>query len=157
MLKSEKAITNHGHFLDKIGWNADRDFVQNLLQGSKTDTIFSNIEADKITENFIQALRYATNNEDKQIGTLQWEYGIKEYKDTFSKTRESTACGPSGLHMSHWKAALERDGIIRIHSFFIWAAFQFGFSYDRWEQSWHCMLKKKDEPYSQKMRIIPAV
>ena len=40
------------------------------------------------------------------------------------------------------------------HSFFVWAAFQFGFTYTRWEISWHCMLKKKEHPFSQKMRII---
>ena len=85
---------------------------------------------------------------------LQWEYGVDQYKETFSKTRESTACGPSGLHMSHWKAALERTAIMRVHAFFIWAAFQFGFSYKRWEVSWHCMLQKKEQPFSQKMRII---
>ena len=56
--------------------------------------------------------------------------------------------------MSHWKAALEREPIMRVHAFYIWAAFQFGFSYERWEVLWHCMLQKKELPYSQKMRII---
>ena len=131
LLKSEKAISNHGEYLEKIGWNAEKDFVQNLLQGNRTETILSNTKADKITENFIQAMRYAINKDGDQISTFRWEYGIKEYQATFSKTRESTACGPSGLHMSHWKATLEREAIMRIHSFFIWAAFQFGYSYDR--------------------------
>ena len=88
------------------------------------------------------------------IKEFNWKYGIEEYKKTFSKTSESTACGPSGLHMSHWKAALEREDLMYIHSFFIWAAFSLGFSYERWEISQHCMLKKKKLPFSQKLRII---
>ena len=99
-------------------------------------------------------MKYAITDKDCNIDEFQWKYGVEEYKATFSKTRESTACGPSGLHMSHWKAALERDEIMRVHAFFIWSAFQFGFSYPRWEVSWHCMLQKKDYPFSQKMRII---
>ena len=78
----------------------------------------------------------------------------RRIKKIFSKTRESTACGPSGLHMSHWKIALESENLMEMHSFFIWAAFQFGFLYDRWNVSWHCMLQKKDLPYVQKLRII---
>ena len=38
--------------------------------------------------------------------------------------------------------------------FFIWSAFQFGYSYERWEVSSHCMLLKKKHPFSQKLRII---
>ena len=44
--------------------------------------------------------------------------------------------------------------IAKKHSFFIWAGFQFGFSYPRWETSWHSMLLKKQHPFSQKLRII---
>ena len=93
-------------------------------------------------------MRYAMNETGERIQEFTWSYGVEEYRATYSKTRESTACGPSGLHMSHWKAALERESIMRVHSFFMWAVFQFNFSYERWETSWHVMLQKKDKPYS---------
>ena len=56
--------------------------------------------------------------------------------------------------MSHWKIALESKKLMEVHSFFIWAAFQFGFSYNRWNVSWHCMIQKKHLPFVHKMRII---
>ena len=56
--------------------------------------------------------------------------------------------------MSHFRAATERRHIAAVHAFFIWAAFRFGFSYDRWEVSWHCMLQKMQDPYVDKLRII---
>ena len=96
-----------------------------------------------ILQHFIKALKKPTTANGEVVPDLPWIYGVDEYKETFGKTREQTACGPSSLHMSHWKAALERECLMRVHSFFIWAAFQFSFSYDRWETSWHVMLKKK--------------
>ena len=30
----------------------------------------------------------------------------------------------------------------KLHAFFMWAAFKLGFTYERWEQFWHCMIKK---------------
>ena len=109
---------------EQIGWNAEGEFVNNLLLGLHETELATITEGDKIFANFITAMRYADTETGEPIEEFKWSYGIDEYKDTFSKTRESTACGPSGLHMSHWKAALERDAIMRVHAFFIWSAFQ---------------------------------
>ena len=47
-----------------------------------------------------------------------WSFGIKVYQEVFNKTKESSACGPSGIHMSHWKAACTREKTAQVHSFF---------------------------------------
>ena len=36
----------------------------------------------------------------------------------------------------------------------MWAAFENGFTYPRWEQSWHCMIKKLKQPLLPKLRIV---
>jgi hypothetical protein len=56
--------------------------------------------------------------------------------------------------MSYWKACAEDDDIATVQAFFIEKAFQFGFSYPRWQISLHCMLKKDDKPYIHRLRII---
>ena len=61
---------------------------------------------------------------------FKWNFGIDEYKRLFHKTRESTACGPSGLHVSHWVAGADYDPIAEVHAFFIMAAFKLGITYD---------------------------
>ena len=85
---------------------------------------------------------------------FEWSYGTNENIATFNKTRESTACRLSGPHMSHWKAPCERERIARVHTFFIWAGFQLGITYTKWEQSWHCMLQKTKQPIVTKLQII---
>ena len=153
--KSKNSIFTKGKLREKIGWNAEKEYVNELLTGISKETIREEYEkTGTITQYFIEACKKPITNDNKEIESMEWEYGIEEYKSTFSKTSEETACGPSGLHMSHWKIALEREALMRVHSFYIWAAFNMGFSYDRWEVSWHCMLQKKDKPFAQKLRII---
>ena len=41
-----------------------------------------------------------------------------------------------------------------MHAFFMWAAFEFGFTYKRWEQSWHCTIKKLKDPLLPKLRRV---
>ena len=90
----------------------------------------------------------------KKGNKMKWKFGLEEYKNLFNKTKEETSCGPSGLHMSHWKAATQRDELMELHSTMIWAAFSLGYSYSRWNISFHSMLMKKKLPYINKLRII---
>ena len=141
LLESQHVITSEGKMLDHLEWNTEGDLVDDLLQGLNVSTAGTITEGDKILANFISLMKYASIEDGKVIQEFKWKYGIDEYKATFSKTIESTACGPLGLHMTHWKAVLEREPIMWVHSFFVWVAFQFGFTYTRWEISWHCMLQ----------------
>ena len=156
LLKSQHSEFTKGKLGKQIGTYAENEIVEELLQGIDQTRLSNELsDGSQIMENFIKAMKRPISKiTDNPITNFNWTYGVEEYKKTFSKTSENTACGPSGLHMSHWKAALEREVLMRIHSFFIWAAFAIGFSYDRWEISQHCMLKKKSLPFSQKLRII---
>ena len=158
LLKSEESIFSKGELMERIdsGTQEDEENIDRLMKGIfPAETLEKQHEKYGNTlDRFLNSIKRATNREGDNIEDFKWAFGKEEYKATFKKTKEATSCGPSGLHMSHWKAAVESDMLMEIHSFFIWAAFAFGFSYPRWEQSWHCMLKKKKEPYSQKLRII---
>ena len=134
--KSENSIFTKGKFREKVWYNAEKAYVNELLNGIRKETIIKEYrKTGTITQYFIEAYKRPTTNKGEEIEAMEWEYGIEEYKSTFSKTSEDTTCGPSGLHMSHWKIALERESLMRVHSFYIWAAFNMSFSYDRWEVS----------------------
>ena len=154
--QSEKSILSRGPLLDKCGWFAEDEGVEAILSGLlDTDTLSKEYhEFPREAKAFMNAMRRATDDEGTRVPPFPWKYGTKEFMDTFNHTKESTACGPSGLHMSHWKAACERPRIARVHAFLIWAAFEYGFSYKRWEHSWHCMLQKTEHPIYPKLRII---
>ena len=72
----------------------------------------------------------------------------------FSKTPEKTARGPSGIKMSHWKAACYDPDIAAVQTLFMDIPFNHGFSLKRWEQSIHCILQKKTEAYANSFRNI---
>jgi hypothetical protein len=156
LIQSKESMFTNGRLLKQCGWYGEEDGMETLLRGL--------LEAEEMEKDypqfgregveFIRALRYVKDEEGNNIEPFHWKFGIDEYLEVFNKTKESTACGPSGLHMSHWKAACERKSIARVHAFFMWAAFEFGFSYPRWEQSWHCMIKKLKQPLLPKLRIV---
>ena len=73
---------------------------------------------------------------------MQWKFGVDEYKNLFSKTLEDTSCGPSGLHMSHWKVALQSEELMEVDATLMSAAFSLGMTYQRWNVSYHSMLMK---------------
>ncbi len=156
LLQSRSSIFSRGPLLDMCGWFAESDGVEDLLQGTLNTTDISQHypEFAREANAFLQALGRPVRRLHDGPNTFKWQYGVDEFIATFRKTRESTSCGPSGLHMSHWKAACERRQIARVHAFFIWSAMQFGFSYQRWEESWHCMIQKKADPIYPKLRIV---
>ena len=156
LLKSNMSVFSTGPICQSLGFEAEKDLAEKLLEGMELsqDVKDEYSEYGSTLTRFIQNMKKATTTDGNTIKDFQWSFGIEEYKAIFKKTKETTACGPSGIHMSHWVAALEDETLMKIHSFYIWAAFNFGFTYDRWNESWHCMLQKKAHPFSQKLRII---
>ena len=156
LLLSQSSMFSKGPILDKCGWYGEEQGIEDLLNGlldceemGKAYPEFGNEGVE-----FLRALRIKKDKNGKKPEPFKWTFGVEQYKEVFNHTKEATACGPSGLHMSHWKAACEREGIARIHAFFIWAAFEYGFTYPRWESSWHCMIQKMRQPLLQKLRIV---
>ena len=157
--KSQESIFTTGKLAERIDDDMESEVIEQILTGMDMtkDTTTMHSEYDYTLEHFIKSMKRATDHAGNEIKVYKWNFGVEEYKEVFGKTKETTACGPSGLHMSHWKAALENNIIMEIHAFFIWAAFQFGFSYERWETSWHCMLLKKKTPLCTKITNHPTI
>ena len=152
LTKSKESVFSSGKLHQALGDELENKIVDDILNGLhiSDDIIAAHSEYGVTFENFIQSMTYATETTSgKTIRPYEWSFGPEEYKATFGKTKETTACGPSGIHMSHWKAALENTKIMEVHSFFIWSAFQFGHSYQRWDVSWHCMIQKKSSFFAK--------
>ena len=156
LLQSQDSMFSNGPMLDKCGWYGNDEGMEEVLKGVLNAETMAREYPKYGREGveFLKALRYTRDEEGNQTKPFTWKFGVEEYTNVFNKTNESTACGPSGLHMSHWKAACERKEIARVHAFFMWAAFEKGFTYERWEQSWHCMIKKLKQPILHKLRIV---
>ena len=152
LCKSNQGITATGPLAEDIGINQVHEpFIDKILRGEINATQYA-----KHYTNFSEEAKTMIINMQKhpQSNTMQWKFGSEEYRQLFNKTREDTSCGPSGLHMSHWKAATESDEISFVHATMTWAAFKLGITYTRWNISFHCMLQKLSKPYVHKLRII---
>ena len=156
LLQSNDSMFTTGSMLETCGWYGDDEGMEKVLKGlldvEKIEDEYPQYGKEGVE--FLRALTYTKDKDGEVTKPFSWKFGVEEYLLVFNKTNESTACGPSGLHMSHWKAACERRPIARVHAFFLWAAFEFGFTYERWEQSWHCMIKKLKQPILPKLRIV---
>ena len=100
-----------GEIRDAIGWEAANLISEQILQGFQNEKIENATKNNKLLQLFIQSMKKIQTKDGSTIEEMKWDFSIEDYKQTFSKTRESTACGPSGLHMSHWKAVLESEKI----------------------------------------------
>jgi hypothetical protein len=159
LMRSSNTPFATGMLPTECGFDGEGDMATTILNGT-----LSQANRDKLLQEypnlseeldaFILALARPRDDNGNIIPDFQWKFGKEEFKRTFRRTRENTACGPSGLNMSYWKVLTESDSLATIHAYFIEKAFQYGFSYPRWQVSWHCMLKKKPIPYIHRLCII---
>jgi hypothetical protein len=159
LMRSAHSPFAYGKIVDGCGTEGDGPLTNKILENSLTnqeryDLINEHADVRDELDTFITALARPKDNNGNIINDFEWKYGIEEYRKTFRRTRECTACGPSGLNMSFWKAIAEDDDLAEVQAFLIEKAFQFGFTYTRWKTSWHCMLKKDSAPYLHRLRII---
>ena len=132
LLKSKESAFTQGALAKAIESDMEELIVQQLLDGVRgNQTIQQEYkEYGHTFENLMESMSRATDRDGKETTQYDWDFGAEEYKEIFKNTKEKIACGPSGLHMSHWKAALESDTLMKIHAFYIWSAFAMGHSFD---------------------------
>ena len=159
LTQSARSPFAHGKIAEGIKYNGTGSLTNDLLDGILDDITLGNLgdnypQYQPELTTFLKALQRPCTSTGQPLQPLQWKFGQKEFQKLFRKTRESTSCGPSGLHMSHWKVIAEDDLLSEFWAWIIETAFTFGFTYKRWEVSYHCMLQKRDRPYIHRLRII---
>ena len=125
-----------------------RTAVDDILNGEFDIDTEGLDEATASTEmhSFIKALKIP-NSKDSNTKLKEMGIGItsQDYVDIFSKTRESTASSPSGIHYGHYIAACESELLINVNLIFMTTPFHIGKPLTRWTKSLHCMIQKKRE------------
>ena len=155
LFKSHKSAFTTGSIANDIGPYGDHPIVEDILQGTyKIGTEYLQRQDYRELTTFIKALRYATLPNGQQIPQTTAQYTQEVYQKGFNGMKEHTASSPSKVHMGHQKAAAEDDFLAKTNAIFVNTPFQHGFSLSRWENSLHCMLQKKEQPWITKLRII---
>ena len=77
---------------------------------------------------FLQHMQRPCDEDGNVIPDMKWDYGPDEFRETFSKKRENTACGPSRITMQFYRIFCLDDELAKFHATFIYLPFRYGFS-----------------------------
>jgi len=92
---------------------------------------------DKVIEQYIKQLRYEEQNIED---TVLADISDKDYKQFWSKKRESTSTSQFGLHIGHFKTGILNEMIMFVHKTMMLLPFIHGFSPKLWCRSIKLML-----------------
>ena len=90
----------------------------------------------------------------EMIEEMTIDMNIEYYREVYMKTRESTASSPSGIHYGRYIAARKNELLTKVNLLFMVTPFQVGILLNRWTQSIHCMIKKVERSYVNKLQIV---
>ena len=135
-----------------LGKDGETPIADQILDGRFKHDILDN---SRELHEFIKALRRPTTTTTNSVlPEMDVSITLEQYKTIMTKTRESTASSPSGLHYGHYIACCESDALSQVLLTFMTLPFTYGFSLARWETSIHCMLQKESKPFLHRLRII---
>ena len=104
---------------------------------------------------FLKALQIPISDKTgAPVPTMKTEMTVEDSCKIFSKTKESTASSPSGIHYGHYIAACESPELAAVNTIFMVIPFKAGKPLTRWTNSLHCMIQKSKLAYVTKLRIV---
>ena len=155
-MSNGSAMAPGGIIHELIGPQGTSEIADEILHGHfdvEQLTPINDIDISTLKE-FVRQMARPRDSDGEYIPDMEWKFDEEDYQKAFSKKNEVTSCGPSGLHMSHWKAIGHNTKLCSLFSKFIEIPFKLGFTYDRWETSFHTMIMKKAKPWANAMRIV---
>ena len=114
LIKSKDGITATGKLGKELKRDAsNEDLVRKILNGDIDPAAYGKeypqFKAE--AEEFIRQMK-----SDPRSHEMEWTFNSEDYRSIFNHTHESKSCRPSGLHMSHWKPAVEDDFLTELHA-----------------------------------------
>lgn len=153
LMASSKNPFAEGPLNDLIGHTGEKIAADALLDGTFLDKYRDQL-GDILTPEFEEFLSCMKRHPNATT-EIDPEITVNDFQELFKKTKPTTSCGPSGLHMGHWVTAAFFEDLSEIHVLFINIANRFKIVYNRWAVTFHCMLQKEFRQYIHRLvRII---
>ena len=119
-----------------LGRTGCSDAATAILQTGKVPRVLA--EQDPFLEEYLQAHQRTTDQEiDISLPTEAHQFG-------WSKVKEQTSSGRSGLHFGHFIAGCGDDNIAALEACLSSIPWQTGYAPSRWKQGLNIMIEKKE-------------
>ena len=99
-------------------WDGTGDLGKDILSGD----ILNQRKFSETVQLYFESLR--ASRMGRTLKKVKAELSLEEYKSFWKKKKEETVTSPSGLHIGHYKAAIEQDDILNVHRIMLLLPFQ---------------------------------
>ena len=98
-----------GSLAKKLKWDGTGDLGKDILSGD----ILNQRKFSETVQLYFESLR--ASRMGRTLKKVKAELSLAEYKHFWKKKKEETVTSPFGLHIGHYKAAIEQDDILNVH------------------------------------------
>ena len=138
-----------GRWAATLKWDGSGDLGSDILSGN----ILNKERFERTAQLYFESLR--TTRLSRSLNIVKPELTLGEYKKFWKRKREETGTSPYGLHVGHFKAALQNDDIMNVHRIMLLIPFQTAIVPHRWKKTVQTMLEKDPgHPWIHRLRII---
>jgi len=138
-----------GEWKKKLKWDGTGNIGRDILSGD----ILNQQKFNSTVQLYFESL--ATTRFKGKLNAIKAKLSLEEYRKFWKKKREETVTSPFGLHVGHFKAAIQHDGILNVHRLMLLIPFQTALVPYRWKKTVQTMLEKDPgQPWIHRLRII---
>ena len=140
-----------GHLGDLLHFDGSGDIAEKIIHGEHFPALD---EMNEVIQKYILGMKAS---DPSILNTVKTDVTLKEYREFWKKKRETTVTSPFGLHIGHYKSALQQEAqeILDVHRIMMIIPFRFAMVPTRWAKTVQIMLEKDSgSPWSHRLRII---
>ncbi len=138
-----------GRMARALRWDGTGDLGRDILSGD----ILNQERFSRTIQLYLESLK--VNRMSRELPMVKPHLSLEEYAIFWKKKREDTVTSPFGLHIGHYKAALQNKNILNVHRIMLLIPFQTAVVPSRWKKTVQTMLEKDPgNPWIHRLRII---
>ena len=137
-----------GWLCNRLKWDGTGPLADEILTGN----ILNERRFRESMQLYLESLQM---NNLTRMNVIRPTLSLDEYKLFWKKKRETTVTSPYGLHVGHYKAAINKLQILNVHRILLLIPFTTGIVPSRWRRTVQTMIEKEPgAPWIHRLRII---
>ena len=134
--------------LSEMKWDGTGTLTEDILSGE----ILNHRKFSASMQLYLECLK---SDNISNMNIIHPTLSLEEYRDFLKKKNEKTVTSPFGLHLGHYKSALQEQQILEVHRIMLLIPFKIAKVPTRWRKTVQTMLQKESHaPWIHRLRII---